>query len=371
MRAARRSWSTRWLIVPVLAGLGCAAAPRPRVLSQADETAKTAGASAAALRAPEAFAHAEKLRADAESSYRRGDGESAQILAERAIAAYHHALVLARIAVARDRALHGKTALGHAQQVLADTEAEQQRVAAEADALELRALVIRDAAPLAASGVVDASRDAVRLRAARSLALDARLLCAAARLLGGTGAALMPAENAADELEGRLRSAPRPAPIDAAMHARALCLAALTETRRPATAKSSLGRSDQLLADLSAMGGLDPTRDERGVVVTLPRITGKPSPSEGERLASLARIAQAHPAFPLEVVVHDDAAEQPPAAARADGEVIAAALQANGVSPQRIWVHAAGNAHPLAGGARTGGERPRERAELIFVDPGG
>ena len=359
--------------LPLLAALGCASAPRPRVLSDVELVAKTAGAQSAAARAPEAFAHAEKLRKDANAAYARDDAEGAQLLAERAIAAYEHAQVLARAARARERLLEARTALSTTERKLADVEAEQQRAAADADALELRIQVVRDAAPIAASGPADNSREAARQRAARSLALDARLLCAAARLLRPGTASLASAESAADELDKRLTSAPRPAPIDAAMRARASCLTALTEARRPANAVSSFGRSDQLLAELSAMGGLEPTRDERGVVVTLRAKTADLGEREArDRLARLARVAQAHPAFPLEVVVHDEPGASPaaaPSASRADQVVTS--LQAAGVAQKRIWTHAAGTAHPLSESPARANGRRNERIEIVFVDPGG
>ena len=297
---------------------------------------------------PRAFAHAEKLRREADAALHSDDLQAAQFLAERAIAAYQHAEVLARAAIARDRLLQASTTLAQTQARLGELEAEQQRIAAEADALELRLQVMRDAAPLASSGPADAARESARMRAARSLALDARLLCAATRLLGTQAPSLGAAESATADLEKRLQESPKPAPIDAAMRARASCLTALTEARRPASAASSLGRSDQLLAELSAMGGLEPTRDERGVVVILRTKAGDARDNESrERLISLARVAEAHPTFPLQVVVHDpSAASESVDGARRTGERSS---------------HGGGRITEPYRGARRGGRPPRGR----------
>src|SRR5690606_41601581 len=52
---------------------GCAGAPRPPVLGQADAVAGSPKAVDAKANAPQAFAHAEKLRKQAEEAYADGD----------------------------------------------------------------------------------------------------------------------------------------------------------------------------------------------------------------------------------------------------------------------------------------------------------
>src|SRR5882757_9423847 len=61
---------------------------------------RSPAAQTAASLAPEAFAHAEKIRRQADEAYQQGDLSGAQVLAEHAVAAYQHALVLARIGYA-------------------------------------------------------------------------------------------------------------------------------------------------------------------------------------------------------------------------------------------------------------------------------
>src|SRR5439155_1677628 len=159
---------------------------------EADVVRRAPAAQTAASLAPEAFAHAEKIRREAEDAYQNGDLSGAEILGERALAAYQHALVLARIAFASDTANRARVA------------------------------------------------------------------------------------------------------------------------RRPAGATSSVGKSDELLSEVSAMGGLSPMRDDRGVVVTLRELfAASQLTREGrDRLVALGRVAQSHADFPVQVVVHATGAKQ-------------------------------------------------------------
>ena len=207
--------------LPFLVMASCSRPPRPAAMAEADQVRKAPAAATAAALAPEAFAHAEKVRRDAEDAYQNGDLSGAQILAERAVAAYQHALVLGRIGYATETANRARTALRTAEQTLAETEGEQKRVSAQADDLEVRIKVIKDAIPAAAVGPADAAREQARLGSARSLTLDAKLLCAAARMVGPETPVLAKAQRTVDDLDKRLGDRPRPAPIDAAMRARA------------------------------------------------------------------------------------------------------------------------------------------------------
>jgi hypothetical protein len=76
--AARLGW-----LLPALLAASCARLPRPPVMADADRV-RAATASQATELAPEAMAHADKLRRDAETAYANGDLAAAQILAERA-----------------------------------------------------------------------------------------------------------------------------------------------------------------------------------------------------------------------------------------------------------------------------------------------
>ncbi|WP_437877350.1 hypothetical protein [Sorangium sp. So ce513] len=449
-----------------LAALGalvaaCAPIPRPTVLDELEHVRAGAAAAESKQHAPGAFARAEKLRAEALAALEQKDQSGAQILGEQAVAAHAHAHALSRVARAEAAEAEAKAQGSTSEASLAGLEAEQARVAAEVDALDMRIKVARDAQPVVPSGKADPDRERARLAAARSLALQARLLCGAARLLiapaqaavaqpagapaGGTQPAGAPSGSAqpagtppggaqpgnaqpagtppggaqpgnaqpagtppgdaqpagarpgnaalvaqldeataaiekldADlaETVGAARAVP--APIDQASRARAGCLAALTAARRAATPVTRApGLGDALLAELSAAGTWSPVRDDRGIVVTLRGLfAGNALTKAGEaRLHELARVAAAHPSFPVAVVVHTDrdvsAREEPAWTARAEAVVRAlGSAQGAGASPTRqpIASFLAGSAAPVVD--PRGSERARNaRVEIVFVTP--
>lgn len=357
-------------IVSALFAASCSRPPRPPIMAEVERVRGTT-AQGAEL-APEAMAHADKLRRDSETAYGNGDLAGAQILSERAIVAYQHALVLVRVARATEIANRARLALQAAEQTLAQVEGEQKRVSAQADDVELRIKVIKDAVPLAATGPGDPAREQARMTSSRSLALDARLLCGAARLLGPETPALTEAQATSEELDKKLAQGPRIAPIETAMRARSQCLSALTTARRTVAATSSAGKSDQLLAELSAMGSLAPARDDRGVVVTVRNVFGGADLTSDarEQIGALGRVAQAHPDFPVQVVVHS-AAKGKTADERKKGDAIAKALAEAGAKSDRVSVEPAGAAHPVLDPGVTRNPTRSERIEIIFVDPGG
>ncbi|WP_438042046.1 hypothetical protein [Sorangium sp. So ce128] len=419
-------------VAGVLLG-ACAPIPRPAVLDELDHVRAGAAAAESKRHAPGAFARAEKLRGDALAALESEDRSGAQILGEQAIAAHAHAHALSRVARAEAAETEAKAQRSAGEASLAGLEAEQSRVAAEVDALDMRTKVARDAQPVVPSGKADADREKARLAAARSLALQARLLCGAARLLiapapqdssqpasaspagpqpagaspaGAQPSAASPAgpqpgsaqpgsAELATQLEGATAAIKKldaelaeassstralPAPIDQASRARAGCLAALTAARRAATPVTRApGAGDALLAELSAAGTWSPVRDDRGIVVTLRGLfAGNALTKAGEaRLRDLALVATAHPSFPVAVVVHTDreirAREEPAWAARADAVVRA-------LGPAQGATAAGAPAGPsiapfLAGSASPvvdpgGSERARNaRVEIIFVTP--
>ncbi|XYH99944.1 hypothetical protein ACMHYB_09365 [Sorangium sp. So ce1128] len=452
--------SARRLATIAVAGalLGaCAPIPRPAVLDELDHVRAGAVAAESKRYAPGAFARAEKLRGEALAALDKKDRSGAQILGEHAIAAHAHAHALSRVARAEAAETEAKAQSSTGEASLAGLEAEQARVAAEVDALDMRIKVARDAQPVVPSGKADADREKARLAAARSLALQARLLCGAARLLiapaqsaGAQAAGALPAtpqpgaqpaaaqsagaqpattqpasvkpagaqsagaqpattqpgaqpattEPASANLVAQLDAATAairkldaelgevggsaratPAPIDQASRARAGCLAALTAARRAATPVTRApGAGDALLAELSAAGTWSPVRDDRGIVVTLRGLfAGNALTKAGEaRLRDLARVAAAHPSFPVAVVVHTDrdvsAREEPAWSARADAVVralgSAPGASAAGASPatQPIAPFLAGSAAPVVDPG--GSERARNaRVEVVFVTP--
>jgi hypothetical protein len=369
-------------LLPIaLAGLpGCATAPmHVASLDEVERARTTDAAKDAAARAPEAYARAEQERAFARQAHAVGDDVAANLHAERAMAAYGHAAAVARLS----RAIAD---LADAQKELDDATAQEQTLAAsraklelEAQDLERRAEVARNRLLPAASGQAASDREAARLTAARSLAVEARLLCGAARLIGPATADLPDAQGEVDKLDARLNPASSAPPaaakagaraeiIDDAGLARAHCLEVLTRSRR--AAGRDQGDADALLSELSASGGWDPTRDERGVVVTLRGAFqgGKLTDDAETKLESLGRVAAAHPGFGVQVVVHD---AQPPAAKdatdaqRADATV--KALVTGGAATARVKAELAGARAPAVDPSDLRLRTRNERVDVVFI----
>jgi len=352
----------------------CAPPPRPAVMAEASQVGSTPAAAESAELAPQAYAQAEKMRALAEEAYANEDFVGAQLYSERAIAAYHRAHALARIARANRLSEEAGAALRESDEKLALTERQLEEAMAEVENLELRIQVAKDAlAPTPSAPTKDPRRERARLASAQALALDARLLCAAAKLLSEKAPGLNEAEATLGELEARLAEPkPNPAPIDEASRARAACLASLTAARRAADMQSSTGRADALLATLSELGGFEPSRDDRGIVVTLRKVfqKGALSKEAQERLNELGRVAKDHPAFPLQIVVHASGPTPSRETLIAQGGEIGRALSAMGLPAERLHVEAAGATKPVVD--PSGRDRHRnERVEIVFVNPGG
>lgn len=405
--------------------IGCAPVPRPAVLSEVAQVRGSAAAKEARTQAPASVAHAEKLGREADAAFEAGDTAGAQILGERALAAYAHASAVARIARAEAALRESSVLESKAKAELTGFDADQARVLAEAEALELRLKVAVDAQPIVPSAAADPDREKARVAAARALSLQARLLCSAGRLLlesapktgaaspgseapkaplapspapaapppASTASATPPAPPAAPSppsLATRLEeaiaavtkldadlAAGGPAPIDQASRARAGCLAVLTGIRRAATpiAKAP-GAGDALLAELSATGTWSPSRDDRGVSVTLRNLfKGEAlTPAASSRLAELGRIAAAHPDFPVVVVLHQD--KEPAKKDKNDksnervqmsrAELVVKALKAE--RAPRVEPVVAGAALPVVN--PEGAHRARNaRVEVVFVTP--
>ncbi len=386
----RNAFSGAGIAALLIAAAACAPVPRPLVLGEVDAVRGGAAASEASSLAPGAFAAAEKIRKEANAAFTAGDNAGSQILGEHALAAYAHAQALARIARAEAGADAAQTSLASAKSDLGGLDADQARLAAEADAFELRVRVARDAQPIEPSGRADPERERARSAAAKALALQARLLCGAARLLQGapatptTGAGsvvdpkqLEEATAALTKVEAQIgdsaKSPAGPAPIDEATRARAGCLAALTAIRRAATPVSRApGAGDALLTELSAMGTLSPSRDDRGVFVAFRGLfdgRGALVPAAAARLAEIGKIAAAHPAFPVEIIVHSEkpVSSKDEPGQRARGEVVAKAI-AETARGARIETMLAGDAAPVVN--PTGADRARNsRVEIVFVTP--
>lgn len=345
---------------------------RPAVLDVASAESQTPASREAAELSPVTYAEAEKLRRDAEAAQKDGDSSAAQILGEQALAAYSLAFLQAR-AVRAARALDEARQPADATAAdLARLKDEQQRTAAELADLETRIKVAREAMPLSASGPADASREAARREAARALETEARLLCVSTRLLSPDSEGLKEAETGLQELHTALDDRRAAAPIDAALRARARCLETLSAARRKAEVTPATA-GDALLAELGRQGSFTPVREDRGVVVTLHDVfTGDAlSPRATEALEVLGRVAAAHPALPVVLVLHD--AEAPRGAAQQrDARRLSAARQALARHrAERLETVEAGASRPLVD-PRSAKDRVRnDRLEVVFVDAGG
>jgi outer membrane protein OmpA-like peptidoglycan-associated protein len=326
--------------------------------------------------APQPFAEAEQALARAKAADKAGDALAAELHAEHAVAAYQHAIALARLARATEEETASSAALARAVEEAQRYAAARKAAEREADDLDKQLKIAREAERPGASGPVDPERERARLVAAQSLVVQARLLCSAARLVSAQAPGLAEAENAVADLEKKLDAAPKPAPIDAAGRARAGCLTALTKARRAGAEGSD--QADALLGELSRAADpkakttldLAPTRDERGVVVTLRSIfKGDRLSPEGETaLKDLGRIASAHPSFGVQVVLHDaSAASADTSLAKRRGETIAKALADGGASPAKTKVEHAGARAPVVDPSDAARRDRNARVEVVFV----
>jgi hypothetical protein len=353
-------------LVALVTLVGCATPARPQVMGEVERTRQGKAVLDAKQTAPQAYARAELYKQRAEQAYQDGDLATAQVLSEQALAAYLRATVEARLTRAENGLAQARVQEKTQAERLAQLEAEQQRIAAEAADLELRVKVTRDAEPLAKSEPASPEREKARREAARAIVTQGSLLCVAARLVEPSREALAPLLAKADELRKRLETT-APSPIDDANALRSDCLRELTLARRPRAQKNpAQGESDALLTELSRADFL-PFRDDRGVVVTLHAVRegGKLSAKLNDKLAELARVAKAHPQFPLLVVSHD---ARPTTKDDALAAQAARVLQTAGAS--RIEAQNASASSPVVPTDRSGAAARNERLEVVFVSPG-
>ncbi|HEX5098515.1 MAG TPA: hypothetical protein VFV94_03405 [Polyangiaceae bacterium] len=367
MSTSRSSSHVAWLVA-VLA-LACASAPRPQVLVAVDAEEKSPAVAQARAQAPQAFARAAQLKRDAEAAHDAGDPAAAQILGEQALAAYQRAVTLAGITRAESRAAAAELSVQRTKAAVAQAEQTQKQLDADTTALELRLKVARETLPAPVSGPpASPERELARREAARALVAQARLLCSASRLLDPKRATLEPHFKKISELETTLASKAM-TPIDDARAVRSACLGELTATRRPRTqANPSDPSTDVLLKELS-QASLLPSRDDRGVVVTL----GTPYDREDKltsqaatRLNELAGVAKAHPDFPVMVVVHS-AGKLPEARETTRTERAASALREKGAP--KVETASVGMSLPRVDPREPGAAARNDRVEIVFVAP--
>lgn len=350
------------LTVALGAAAGCTRLPPPVSLTQAVQSGEAPAVADARNVVPQAVERADNLRAEANAAYDDGKLPAAEALGEQAVAAYERAVVLARVARAEEHLAVTRAELAKEQAALREVDALQARVQLETEHLEAEARVARDAEALAPLKAGGPEREKARWDAVASITTDAALACTATRLLGDTSEALTKAAATVASLEQALPKRQGPAPLDAAMSARAACLGALTEKRRePSLAEPTNPATDRLQQALSEKG-FSTGRDERGVVVVLEPTT------KGPRLAELGAIAGANVAFPLLVVVHRAKGGEPRAADKKTGEGLAAALRKGGAT-QVIEIVPAGSRRPLLPANARSAAAANERVEVVFVTP--
>jgi hypothetical protein len=356
------------LLVGSLA-LGCASAPQPRVLTEVDRVRSSNTVAAAKGAAPQALARAEGLRAEANRLHDNEDPAGAQIVGEQALAAYQRAVTLAALARAEARSLKAEERLAKLEAELTRTIAEQQKLEADARAVELRLKVARETLPQPVAGPpASPERELARRDAARALGAQARLLCSAARLLEPKRPSLDAQFQKLTEFETALPTAPM-APIDEARQLRTTCLRELSATRRARTQQNPANAAaDRLLSELSD-ASLLPSRDDRGVVITVHKPFERDDNLTAEatkKLAELAGVAKTHPDFPLLLVVHS-AGKLPEARDLARVERATSALKSQGVP--NLDSASVGSALPGLDPRKPGAAARNERLEVVFVAP--
>jgi outer membrane protein OmpA-like peptidoglycan-associated protein len=288
--------------------------------------------------------------------------------------------VLARLALATDDLTRAAAERDRLEALAQKHAAMRASVEREAEDLERQLKVAREVELPAPSGRASPEREKARWAASESLLEEARLLCGAARLVSESAPGLTDAVAALAELEKRRAaraSGKTSAPIDESARARAACLSSLTRARRPSASRVQ-DDADALLAELSNAAAETkqlspaPSRDERGVVVTLPESTtfhdDELTPEAKQALSDLGRVAASHPRFALQVVVHDDRA-RPSSSGDARARAVADALVAAGAPKERVRVENAGTRVRIVDPASK--DRARNaRVEVVFVPLG-
>jgi hypothetical protein len=297
--------------------------------------------------------------------------------ADHAVAAYQHALVVVRLAKASVEQADAQKTLDEATTQVHELDAQRVSLDRDATEVEQRVQLARQRMLPAQSGPAEASREAARLVEARSMAAEARMLCGAAKLVSGEAPGLTDAESARAKVDEALEKPAHPVPVDDAARARVACLESLTRARREKGGDE--GRADFLLTELSATGKWDPSRDERGVVVTLRGAFKGTDLADGvaAKLQELGRVAAAHPAFAVQIAVHD--AQAPSTKNDRDGHddgdtkraaAASKALVDGGAAAAKIDTQLPGARVPVVDPADAKMRPRNERLEVVFVPVG-
>ncbi len=350
----------RVLLLPVVI-VACVGA-RPPLPQMADIERARASTSEEQTLAPQAFAEADAERDRAKSEYAAHEDISASLHAERAMAAYQRARMVARAARATTDLAHAEAELTQKNDELHALETARKAAERDGEELEKRLLVVREMHAPAVSGAADAQREAARLSASRALTMQARLLCGAAKLVSAQSAGLDVAMQQLDALDKRLDGNPKPAPIDDAAKARTTCLSIMTQARRTAQVTTP---TDVLLTELSAAAA-SPSRDERGVVVTLRDVFrgNQLAPEASTKLEAFGRVAAAHADVAVQIVVHD---ASPQGASDERGKAAAASLVKGGAKADKVAAIMAGTRAPVVDPNDARNRARNARLEIVFV----
>jgi len=363
----------RGLLLEAVVVSACAHAPRPVVFAQLDRERVEPAVVAAKSGSPTLFGKAEALRAKAEQAFHAGDSATAELLAQHALATYHHAVATARLTAATIEQSKHATRLTKATEQLAADEASRVDVDREADRLDAEVAIRREALAPVVSGKTDPAREAARWTATRANLAVAEALCTGAQLLAPNAKGVADAQKILGEVAVKAKNDKNPAPIDSSTRARAFCLKALTNARSVTVAGG--GPTGDALAKELTDAGFPASRDERGVVATLAMVPAKDAPFEGSKLTApgkahletLAKIAKARPTWGIVVVVHAAPGKLDPARDAARAKLIQQELMAGGVDGGRIAVSTPG-ATLLAHDPKDPKSHPlNERIEIVFV----
>ncbi len=367
------------VVACAIAMAACAQRATVPGLVDAQQASKSPAAVTARKLAPQAVDEADAFLKLANQAREDNDDVGAALYAERAIAGYQRALMLARVARATTDLASATTDGDKADAERKTLIAQRADADRQGDELEKKLFLARELRSPSNSGPADPQREAARLSAAKSLALGAHLLCGAARLVDSQTDGLKTQEDKLAELDKKLdadgtsaatlgrgpHQDAKPAPIDDAARARADCLSLLTKARRAHPIASGGGQSaDPLLSELSAAGS-EPMRDERGIVVTLRDVfAGSALSKDGQaKLESLGRVAAAHPNAPVQVVIHD-ATTQPPGQR---AQLVTAAVVKGGAKPDKIAGEIGGTRAPVVDPNDAHNRGRNARVDIVFI----
>ncbi len=293
---------------------------------------------------------------------------AATLHAERAMAAYAAAIAEARGARAALETASAQNTLDEAAVQLQSLQTSRSRLEADVAELEKVLLLAQQRLEPAPSGPALRERETARHVAAEALLTEARLICASAKLVSPSAEGLGAAEaDVASARDGTAGSSGAPASIDRAARCRTACLSVLVRARRTST--NAVAISDQLLAELSAAGSWSPSADERGIVVALRDAYRGPGLSDdaSRRLAKLGQVAASHPAFAVQVVVHDSAPQAGDAEDARRAAAAVRALVAAGAAPSSVASELAGARAPVADPTDPRSRGRNARLEIVFV----